>query len=209
MKTLYVLNYQREIPPFVQIEISYAKKQFDHVVYITRKLTTDNSTTISDNNVKVIQLGFVRRLNALLTLILLLFVKPIRSQLFKACKDHVFSLEYIKQFLIELYISEQLYKASVKHARHSAESKNYVIASWFNGIAIAAARLQDRNDFKAYSFAHAFEITPHRNPYLGYMMEDYKHRCLTKIIFIAKVMYKQYAEYVYPIIGIFICFFLK
>ena len=66
MKILYILNYQREIPPFAQIEVAYAKKYFDEVVFITRKLINDNSSTIKDINVRIIQLGVWRRMIALL-----------------------------------------------------------------------------------------------------------------------------------------------
>jgi len=201
MKILYVLNYQREVPPFVQMEIEYAKKHFDKVVYITRKLVNDNSDVIADENVEIVQIGHVRRIQAICSFIFQLFKCVVLRQLLKALLDKKASCKYFKQLFVELYVSEQLYRECILHAATQVKSEKFVLSSWFNGIAIAAAKLQDKQNFKAYSFAHAFEIDPHRNPYLGYMMEEYKHDHLTSISFISKVMLNQYSEYVFPIIG--------
>ena len=55
MKTLIILNYQREIPPFMQTIIKYAKDMYEDVYYITPKLKIDNRDTVGFDNVHVIQ----------------------------------------------------------------------------------------------------------------------------------------------------------
>lgn len=51
MNVLLVVNYQREIPPFLITEIKYAKKEFDYIEYINPHLDNDNSCEIESNNV--------------------------------------------------------------------------------------------------------------------------------------------------------------
>lgn len=202
MRILYVLNYQREIPPFAQMEVLYANKYFDRIVYITRKLINDNSQSIKFSNVEVIQISRVVRCRAFLRLLSMCFSKTVLTQIYKAIKDHVFSLSYLKALMVELYVSEQLYSTCRNHARAIKSGEKYVVSCWFNGVALAAAKLQKDSQYKSYSFAHAFEVDPDRNPFLGYLLEEYKHRYLLKISFIAEAMLKKYSNAVYSIIGV-------
>lgn len=203
MKIIYILNYQREIPPFAQIEVAYAKKYFDEVVFITRKLINDNSSSIKDINVRIIQLGVWRRMIALLKVLVQCLSRTVLRQIFQACRQKVFSLSYLKALILDLYVADQLYSACKNDSKCKTKYKKYVLACWFNGIAVAAARLQRNLHYTSYSFAHAFEVDPDRNPYVGYLMEGYKHKYLTTISFIANTVLNKYTKKVYPIIGIY------
>lgn len=201
MKILYILNYQREVPPFAIIEVSYAKKMFDKVVYITRKLDNDNSYSIRDSNVEFIQISFYRRCVTVLRILILLFSKRILLQLYNSFKHNVFSASYIKNLLRELYVSEQLYIVCKQHSENKQLYEKYVLSCWFNGTAIAAAKLQHKLHYKSYSFAHAFEVNPLRNKFVGFLLEGYKHENLTKISFISEIVKNMYTKRVYPVIG--------
>ena len=202
MRTIYILNYQREIPPFAQMEVLYARQYFDEVIYVTRKLVNDNSKSINFSNVRVVQISKLRKLISLFKLLVLCLSKTVLSQIYKAVKQGVFSLCYLKSLFLELYVSEQLYTTCKNYGKAINDSDKFVLSCWFNGVAIAAAKLQDEMQYKSYSFAHAFEVDPSRNPYVGYLMEDYKHKHLTRISFIAETMLKRYEDKVYPIIGV-------
>lgn len=53
-KKLLILNYQREVPPFLQTQVKFAKDFFDDIYYVTPKLYNDNTETICYENVRVV-----------------------------------------------------------------------------------------------------------------------------------------------------------
>ena len=56
MKILVILNYQREIPPFWQMQIKYARNIFERIIFVTPKLRNDNSDTITSNTTQVVEI---------------------------------------------------------------------------------------------------------------------------------------------------------
>ena len=54
--TLIVLNYQREIPPFMQTILHYANQIFKRVLYITPEMYNDNRSGCDADKLEVVQL---------------------------------------------------------------------------------------------------------------------------------------------------------
>jgi len=145
----------------------------------------------------------VERMIALLKVLVQCLSRTVLRQIFQACRQKVFSLSYLKALILDLYVADQLYSACKNDSKCKTKYKKYVLACWFNGIAVAAARLQRNLHYTSYSFAHAFEVDPDRNPFVGYLMEDYKHKHLTQVSFIAENVLNKYTQKVYPIIGVY------
>ena len=54
--TLIVLNYQREIPPFMQTILHYANQIFKRIIYITPEMYNDNRNGCDADKLEVVQL---------------------------------------------------------------------------------------------------------------------------------------------------------
>lgn len=57
---LIVLNYQREVPPFMISQLKYASRHFKRVYYVTRSLVNDNFSAVQAGNVELVQAGSAR-----------------------------------------------------------------------------------------------------------------------------------------------------
>lgn len=191
MQTLIILNYQREIPPFMITEISYAKKMFDNVYYVTPELFNDNSLLVTCDNVHVVQLGIGSRIKSCLKLPFMLLRKASVKQIYSAIKNHDISFKLIKYIITQLFCSDIIYNAGRKIVEKNLKiTKIYVMATWFSVEAYAAAMLKNKysKNITTASLAHSFEIDPAKNNFVEYSFNDEKHCAIDKISFISQKM---------------------
>lgn len=192
-KTLIVLNYQREIPPFMQMEIGVARNYFDRIIYITRPLVKNNRDSILSTNVSVIEVS--RKLRKQL-----MIIAPI-----KACFNYwtlkqmlnKVSIGSIKSILSHFYCALSLYITSRNIISYLLKQNQevYILAAWMNTEATAACWLKkELPEIKAYSLAHSFEVIPERNKYLLQNFHELHHLKLDKVYFISKKVRDLYLD---------------
>lgn len=192
-KVLIILNYQREIPPFIQTEIKFAKQKFSKIIYITPPLYNDNSDTIKDKNVEILTIPGYVRFWAYLKLPVLYLRPEVIKQVYDAFLAKIFCFDYIKKLSIELFSAEQLRITAKRFLHKELCDSSFVLASWFSGVAYAAAKLQqEKVVLKSVSLAHSYEINPERCIYNLYFLNDFKHKYLSNVCFIAQEMYNIY-----------------
>lgn len=196
MKILITLNYQREIPPFMLTELTYAEKSYDKVIYITRELVNDNRSQLGENNIQIIQISKRDRVSSAVKLPVLFAQKAVISELRNGIRFKELPQHYIKYLLLELYRTENIYHvAESVIKKYYKKAKITLQAVWFNECAIAIAKIKKKYpDIMAISFAHSYEIDPLRTVYVGYSLDQYKLDNLDKIDFIAKRMEKIYRK---------------
>ena len=195
MNVLVVLNYQREIPPFMLTELRYAAQEFDKVIYVTRELQNNNFYLIHDENVFMKEIKKSNRFLSLLKLPILFFRKEIRREAIQVILHKRNIFQYFQYLGKELYCSQNLY-----HAAHPVidelfrQGANITIeAAWFDVSAYASAKLKEKySSIQAVSFAHAFEINPKVSGFVGYSCDEYKLNELDDVYFIAKGMREIY-----------------
>lgn len=193
MNVLLVVNYQREIPPFMVTEIKYAEKEFDYIEYINPHLDNDNSCEIESKNV-IFTEAKKKRLNIYINTFLGLFRKEVRKDVLEAIKKRKFGIQFILHLLKEIYPSEVVFQILKKRMKMKYSDDNVcVLSAWFNSNAYAVARLKRRYpQIEAVSYAHAFEVNPERGPFIELSMNDYKHTLLDNVYFISKNVMKSY-----------------
>lgn len=191
--TLIVLNYQREIPPFMQTQLALASSYFENVVYVTRDLEKKCALIESLSNVEVLNAGNCRS-----------FVTAARSVVggllnggFTAILGSVgqgrFSPSFAKKQLIYDSASWLLYKAASKVVDRCGEGNCTVLSAWFMAEAYAAVLLKKRYpSLRAASFAHSFEVQTDRDPYLDLRHLRDRHRYLDDIFFISNKVLSDY-----------------
>lgn len=189
---LIILNYQREIPPFMLSEIRIAKDKFDKIYYISRRLLNRNTEYISFPNVEIIQVS-----NTLRSLLFL--ISPILSffSIDFWRKIGSMNLGFIKYGLVTDFLSNNLYYTACKVLKKVDRKQNniYILSTWFASEAFAAAKLKRRyKPNKAISLAHSFEIDPAKNPYTSDIKNEYKHKNLDCVFFISERMRQIYFE---------------
>lgn len=193
MNVLLVVNYQREIPPFMITEIKYAEKEFDYIEYINPHLDNDNSCEIESTNV-IFTEAKKKRLNVYINTFLGLFRKEVRKDVLEAIKTRKFGIQFILHLLKEIYPSEVVFQILKKRMDMKYSDDNVcVLSAWFNSNAYAVARLKRRYpQIEAVSYAHAFEVNPERGPFIKLSMNDYKHTFLDNVYFISKNVMMSY-----------------
>lgn len=193
MNVLLVVNYQREIPPFMITEIKYAEKEFDYIEYINPHLDNDNSCEIESTNV-IFTEAKKKRLNVYINTFLGLFRKEVRKDVLEAIRTRKFGIQFILHLLKEIYPSEVVFQILKKRMDMKYSDDNVcVLSAWFNSNAYAVARLKRRYpQIEAVSYAHAFEVNPERGPFIKLSMNDYKHTFLDNVYFISKNVMMSY-----------------
>ena len=196
MTRLVVLNYQREIPPFMLNELRVACGIFDKVYYITPELYNDNSGEAPYENLEVIQLKKYYRYTSAVRSVSIPFIKELGKDCLTALKERRFTAKFLKHVGGEYFCADILYRGARKILAEVSETDRVVVlAVWFSCEAYAAAKLKEKYPFiKAASFAHAFEINPERNNYVNLSLNAYKHRGLERISFISKRMQSIYDQ---------------
>lgn len=187
MKVLFIYNYQREIPPFMQNVVAIGKGYFDRVIFVTRKLTTDNRSTIIADNVEVLEVhDRCRKTQFIISPIKSIFNSYILLSLIKSR-----NIKLLKSQLTSLFTSDCLYYTSKKLIKKyiSKRIEIYALATWFSSEAITVARINKLyNITKAVSFAHSFEIDPDKNPYVANSFNEFKHKNIDEIHYISNKM---------------------
>ena len=197
MKVLLVLNYQREIPPFWQIQIKYARVAFDRIIFITAKLRNDNSNTIASDSIKIIQISkFQRFLSCLYTLLFTWFKPYFWKELCHSEQSGIFFFKRVKHLLTISFVTNNIYKTAKTTVKQTGLcSEITVFAGWFANEALAAGLLKKKFPMiKTYSFAHSFEIHPGRNPLMPYCYNYFKHNYVDRVFFISDTMRQLYDE---------------
>lgn len=194
MKVLIILNYQREIPPFIITEIKQAEKYFDHIEYITPCLYNNNSTEIKSEKVLITQIKDKISWRLILLSLLGIFRKEVFFDIKKALKEKKFNKDFLIHLATEIYPSELLFQNTKKIIISKyLDDQVCVLSSWFNCNAYATARLKKKyNEITAISYAHAFEVNPERGPFINVSLNDYKHNNLDRVIFISKNVLEKY-----------------
>lgn len=191
-KNLYIFNYQREIPPFMQMQIRIAKDFFDEIYYITRQLTNDNSDTVDFENVKIIQIPkSIRLKNYILSPISAIFKKYFIRQLFSG----KFNLGKLKYLFTHQFSSDNLFQIGYKLLKENTQNHNFLLSTWFSTEALTIARLKRMLPLSfATSFAHSFEIDSAKNDFVPESFNVYKHNYIDEVHYIANGMKELYYE---------------
>lgn len=196
MKSLVVLNYQREIPPFMQTQIVYAATFFDKVIYITPKLRNDNRYTIARANVEVVEIPISTRIKAALyTLACSWLKRGFRQELVAGLKGGISVYPLWKHLLTAEFVSYNLsHTASlILDGLQTSDSSVTLFSAWFSSEALAAARLKKKHPaYHTFSFAHSFEIDMERGPISAYSHNLVKHLFIDHVAFISRTMREKY-----------------
>lgn len=190
MKTLIVINYQREIPPFMQMELKIAASKFDKIYYTSPSIS--NPETIDEE--KITLLTFRKSLVRLKQYAcgLLSVLKP---SFWKEVKRLGLSVKTAKTVGKEYFcIAGTLAVARPIIKKHLMTGDDVtVLSSWFDNNALAASILKEEFPrIKAYSLAHAFEIDAKRCPILFRTFTAQKFAGLDGVYFISREKKNQF-----------------
>lgn len=197
MKKLIILNYQREVPPFMQTVIKYGKDIYSDIYYITPRLYHDNTDTINYDNVHVIQSTLWIRYLCLLRLFFLFFDKETIDILKRGVQAHVSFLAMLKHCAAYLFTSCKLKYLTNRLLRRLGEDDEQfvILASWFASEAYVASLIKKKHQsMKVVSYAHSFEINPAVTPFVLLNYNNTKHLYLDGIYFISDKMRNIYKE---------------
>ncbi len=192
---LIVLNYQREVPPFMLTQLRYASRHFKKVYYVTRDLVNDNSGCLVQDNIEIIQAGSCGNVANMLRVFPGAMRVGYLSTLMDAAKHHVLSSGFVKtQMAMDCgswLLSRAAERLIVKHG-----AKNCVVlAAWFMAEAYAAALLKQAHpDLRATSFAHSFEVQKARDRALEARHLRERHDSLDAIYFISRRVFEGYFQ---------------
>lgn len=202
--TLVVLNYQREIPPFMQTVLQYADAKFEKVLYVTPELYNDNRGDCHAEKLEVYQVPRRVWRKALCMAPKHLSEAQTRSQIVLSRKNGIPLKSYAKNLLAYNVCSDTLLwqvRRLVQQGKVLPE-RTVVLSAWFSVEAYAAVRLKRLYPaFRVVSYAHAFEIKEAVNPcaYVSYNVQ--KHEGCDAVVFISrktKDMYLQGVKKLYP-----------
>ena len=193
--TLIVLNYQREIPPFMQSILHFADEIFDKVIYITPELYNDNRSACRAPSLKVYQVPRSRWRKSFLKLPAAMLRCDTREQIKIAKLNNVLDTGFIKNLIVYAVCPEVLYFGFQEVLqRESIDTKRCVVLSaWFDVSAYAATKIKENySDIFVASYAHAFEVKKEVNPFALYTYNVTKHTYCDEIVFISKTIKDNY-----------------
>ena len=202
--TLIILNYQREITPFMQNLIHYADKVFDKIIYFTPELFNDNRADCQSEKLEIIQCKRNKWRIAFIKAIFCCCSVGVIKQLLVAIRHHQSILKVYRQVFVHEVCSETLVQGVVERVKDKSiePSKTVVLATWFATEAYANAKLKKRfPEFKTVSYAHSFEISTKKNKIMAYDMNEFKHKFCDEIVFISNIMRDLYfaeIQHIYP-----------
>lgn len=197
MKILVILNYQREIPPFWQMQIKYARNIFERIIFVTPKLRNDNSDTITSNTTQVVEISRTQRvLSCLYTLLLTWFRPRFWKELYHSKRSGVSLCKRLKHLLTIEFVTHNITSTTEKALTQiGLRGDITVFAGWFANEALAAGYFKKKfPNIKTFSFAHSYEIHPGRNPLMPYCYNTFKHNFVDKVFFISETMRQLYDE---------------
>lgn len=195
--TLIVLNYQREIPPFMQTILHYATKIFERVIYITPEMCNDNRSGCNADSLEVIQLPRSMWRKALLKSPVTLANNETFQILSLGKKDKKLNKGFFKNLLTYAVCAEMLKEGFFKTVRDANIdlSDCVVLCTWFDVCAYAANLIKKQlPQIPVVSFAHAFEVKTQVNPYVYLSYNLAKHLACDKIFFISETVMEQYEK---------------
>lgn len=195
MKTLFFINYQREIPPFMITELQVACRLFDKVFYTSPSLTNASlfPKTEYPNLKFLLQKSRLQRIGQYLSAALFVFTPAFWQQM-RVC-GHTIAIA--KALCIERAVAKGLEQLIDKPVSAEIRDGNEVtvVASWFSVLAVVAANLKKRYpQIKALSLAHAFEIDAKRNIFRNRSFIEHKLRYLDSVHFISSVKLDGFYE---------------
>lgn len=192
MRTLYIFNYQREIPPFMLSQLDTIARIFDKVYYTSPSLS--NRSLIENNpqysNIRF--LTFNRRVR--LTQYFIGLTSPLRPAFWKKFHELGLSAASCKMLMKSYFCISGIDSVSKRRLKRSInEGDVCVMAAWFDTCAIAASRAKRRHpEIEVESFAHAFEIDAARDNYTYRAFAEEKHSYIDRVHFISRVKLDNY-----------------
>lgn len=198
--TLIVLNYQREIPPFMQTQLFLASGYFENIIYVTRDLEKTCPLIESLPNVEVLNAGNCRSSVTTVRSIGGSLLNGGISTIFNSARQGRLSLAFVKKQLVYDCASWLLYKTASRAIDRYGEENCTVLSAWFMAEAYAAVLLKKRYPgLRTSSFAHSFEVQVDRDPDLDLRHLRDRHRYIDDIFFISgKVLSEYQSSYLLP-----------
>lgn len=193
--TLIVLNYQREIPPFMQTILHYANQIFKRVLYITPEMYNDNRSGCDADKLEVVQLPRSMWRKALLKSPITLANKETFLMISLGKTEKKLNRGFFKNILTYAVCSEMLKEGFFKTARdrNIDLDDSVILCTWFDVCAYAASLIKRKApQIPVFSFAHAFEVKTQVNPYVYLSYNLSKHLACTRINFISTTVMEQY-----------------
>lgn len=192
---LIILNYQREIPPFMQNIIHYADGIYDKIFYLTPELRNDNRDGCNSKKLEVIQISRKQLRRQLLKLPYSVMNKATLEQLRVAVKNS-YSIGSVLKRLLGYDLTANFFVTEIEKmlSCKKIDAENTVVLStWFAVEALAGARIKKKYpDIRFVSLAHSFEIDVNKSPLMAFSYNTIKHRYCDHIYFISSEMRKQY-----------------
>lgn len=193
--TLIVLNYQREIPPFMQTILHYANQIYKRVLYITPEMHNDNRSGCDADKLEVVQLPRSMWRKALLKSPITLANKETFLMISLGKTEKKLNRGFFKNILTYAVCSEMLKEGFFKTARDGNIDldDSVILCTWFDVCAYAASLIKRKApQIPVFSFAHAFEVKTQVNPYVYLSYNLSKHLACTRINFISTTVMEQY-----------------
>lgn len=193
--TLIVLNYQREIPPFMQTILHYANQIFKRVLYITPEMYNDNRSGCDADKLEVVQLPRSMWRKALLKSPITLANKETFLMISLGKTEKKLNRGFFKNILTYAVCSEMLKEGFFKTARdrNIDLDGSVILCTWFDVCAYASSLIKRKApQIPVFSFAHAFEVKTQVNPYVYLSYNLSKHLACTRINFISTTVMEQY-----------------
>lgn len=202
--TLVILDYQREIPPFMQNLIHYADQAFDRILYFTPELRNDNRDACQSTKLQVIQCERSKWRKSLLKSPWYCLSQQVRKQVTLATSNGQKKLDICKQIIRHSVCADTMLQALRPYiiSGEIIPSETVIVAAWFSTEAYAVSRIKkEYPEFKTVSFAHSFEINRDQNPVVMYDMNELKHSGIEFLVFISERMrsiYRTEQKKLYP-----------
>lgn len=192
---LIILNYQREIPPFMLSQIKYAAQHFKDIFYVTRNLTNDNSAECEADNFTLVQAGSARDgVNGFRAIGGALLHGGLGC-LTDALRKGRISTRFLKSQIQYDAGSFLLYHSASNLIEALGQEHCAVLAVWFMSEAYAACLLKRRfPSIQTASFAHSFEVQKSRDPDLDLRHIVERHNGIDAIWFISHRVLDRYRE---------------
>lgn len=195
MNTIFFINYQREIPPFMITELQVACRLYDRVYYTSPSLTNASLFPKSEypNLRFLLSESRFDRMRQYLSAAFFMFTPEFWREM-RICGR---SVAIAKALCVDRAVAKGLEllidKPISKEIR--AGSNVTVVACWFSVLAVVAADLKKRYpQIKAVSLAHAFEIDAKRNIFRNRSFIEHKLEHLDAVHFISSVKLAGFYE---------------
>ena len=203
-KDLIVLNYQYEIPTFMQNILYYAGTVFDKIYYVYPVSCADQRLHSQYSKVRFLAIPREKTYQRVIKLPLYFLKKDSWEQLLRAAGNKLPIVKLTEIIAVHNIWADCFVKAVSRMFENGlADKENTVILSaWFSSEAMAGAELKRKYpEVRFVSLAHSFEIDCLRNPYAAYGYNRMKHHYCDHVFFISDVMRDRYCRDVRNIIS--------